>query len=91
MPSKYTSGWLFVSVGKSGDIPSNYLWTIVSDHYENLWIGTAGNGLVHFDPRNKVFTPIVNRENLNIENQSIYSIFCDDDNNLWIGTSTNGL
>ncbi|MFV0471809.1 MAG: two-component regulator propeller domain-containing protein [Paludibacteraceae bacterium] len=81
----------YVSVGKSGDIPSNYLWTIVSDHYENLWIGTAGNGLVHFDPRNKVFTPIVNRENLNIENQSIYSIFCDDDNNLWIGTSTNGL
>lgn len=80
----------FVS-GEDNQLPSNYLWTIVTDHYGNLWIGMAGNGLVHFDPQNKIFTPITNRENLDIEDQSIYSIFCDKDNTLWIGTSTNGL
>lgn len=72
-------------------LPTNFLWTIVSDHYGNLWIGSAGSGLVHFDPRNAIFTPITTRDGMNLEGQSIYSIFCDNDNTLWIGTSTNGL
>ena len=81
----------FTSAKGKNNLPSNYLWTIVTDHYGNLWIGTAGNGLVHFDPQNGIFTPIHGRDDLNIENQSIYSVFCDKDNTLWIGTSTNGL
>lgn len=81
----------FFSTKEEGSIQSNFLWTIVTDHYGNLWIGTAGIGLIHFDPRNERFTPIVNRRNLKTDNQSIYSIYCDNDNNLWIGTSTNGL
>lgn len=81
----------FTSAKGKNNLPSNYLWTIVTDHYGNLWIGTAGNGLVHFDPQNGIFTPIHDRDDLNIENQSIYSVFCDKDNTLWIGTSTNGL
>lgn len=69
----------------------NYIWTVVTDHLGNLWLGTAGKGLVHFDPKNEVFTPITDRKNLNISDQSIYSIHCDRNNDLWIGTSTKGL
>ncbi len=81
----------FVVTGKEGGLPSNFLWTIVTDHYGNLWIGTAGSGLVHFDPQNGIFTPITDRDNLGIEDQSVYSIYCEKDNTLWIGTSTKGL
>lgn len=77
--------------GEQESIQSNFIWTIVTDHYGNLWIGTAGIGLIHFDIKNERFTPIVKRRNLETDNQSIYSIHCDNDNNLWIGTSTNGL
>ena len=69
----------------------NYIWTVTSDHLGNLWLGTAGRGLVHFDPKNETFTPISDRKNLNISDQSIYSIHCDKNNDLWIGTSTKGL
>ncbi|MDO4557303.1 MAG: two-component regulator propeller domain-containing protein, partial [Lachnospiraceae bacterium] len=77
--------------GEQENVQSNFIWTIVTDHYGNLWIGTAGIGLIHFDIKNERFTPIVKRRNLETDNQSIYSIHCDNDNNLWIGTSTNGL
>lgn len=72
-------------------IPLNFIWTIISDNIGNLWIGTAGKGLVHFDKKNERFTPITDRENFKISNQSIYSIHCDQNNYLWIGSSTNGL
>ena len=81
----------YISNGKSGSIPLNFIWTIISDHIGNLWLGTAGMGLVHFDPKSERFTSIINRENLNISKQTIYSIHCDNDNTLWIGTSTMGL
>lgn len=81
----------YINDGKPGCIPMNFIWTIITDHFGNLWLGTAGMGLVHFDPRNGRFTSINNHEKLNIYNQTIYSIHCDDDNILWIGTSTLGL
>lgn len=81
----------YISDGSPHSIPMNFIWTIISDNIGNLWLGTAGKGLVHFDKKNEHFTPIIDRMNLNINNQSIYSIYCDQSNCLWIGTSTNGL
>jgi signal transduction histidine kinase/ligand-binding sensor domain-containing protein/DNA-binding response OmpR family regulator len=81
----------YIHTGKKACIPSNYLWTVACDHLGNLWIGTAGTGLAHFDPKNERFTSIAGRPGLKIEGQSIYSIYCDNDNSLWIGTFTNGL
>lgn len=81
----------YINDGTPGCIPMNYIWTIITDHTGNLWLGTAGMGLVHFDPRTGRFTSINQREKLNIYNQTIYSIHCDNDNILWIGTSTLGL
>jgi len=81
----------YISNGKANSIPVNFIWTIICDNYGNLWLGTAGKGLVHFDKKNEKFTLINNREGLKTDKQSIYSIYCDKDNSLWIGTYTNGL
>lgn len=81
----------YISSDEENSIPINYIWTIIADNYGNLWLGTAGKGLVHFDKNNNSFTPITNIEGLTTEKQSVYSIFCDKDNTLWIGTYTNGL
>jgi len=81
----------YINDGKENSIPVNFIWTIISDNYGSLWLGTAGKGLVHFDKKNEKFTPITNKKGLSTDNQSIYSIYCDTDNSLWIGTYTNGL
>jgi len=80
----------FVASKTPQSIPSNFIWTIVNDQQNNIWLGTAGYGLVLFSSSNDTFTPIKHPK-LDVNKQSIYSIYCDEDNNLWIGTFTNGL
>jgi signal transduction histidine kinase/ligand-binding sensor domain-containing protein/DNA-binding response OmpR family regulator len=58
------------------------------DKENNVWIGTAGNGLFKYNAENNEFTSF--KETSNSEISIIYSICADPDNNLWLGTD-NGL
>ena len=65
---------------------------IISDKAGNLWIGTAGSGLLHFDIQTNTFSRFLHDENESstIPSNLVTSLFLDSEETLWIGTE-NGL
>ncbi len=63
--------------------------SILNDRTD-LWFGTEGNGLGHYD-RITQKTIYYNRENAGTNNNDIWSLAIDDERNLWIGTDGGGL
>lgn len=61
---------------------------ICDDKYQNIWIGTLGNGLIRFDIENNSSVVYTTREGLC--NNIIYGIINENDNYLWISTK-NGI
>lgn len=75
--------------GENG-LSNDYIWSVVQDYVGNIWLGTVGDGLVHFDPRKEVFTKMID-DDFDIKDPIINSLYCDIDYNLWVGTASNGL
>ncbi|MDR0412482.1 MAG: response regulator [Dysgonamonadaceae bacterium] len=81
----------FVRGQNASDLPSNYIWTVVQDYVGNVWLGTAGEGLVLFDTHTGKFTKIRAEKDFDLEDLTVNSLFCDVNYNLWIGTASGGL
>lgn len=57
---------------------------IIADKENNLWIGTAGNGLIKYDLKD---SSILTHNSLLINSTlSIHSIIADNEGNIWLGT-----
>lgn len=57
-----------------------------------LWIGTWGQGLIRFNPRNRQYKQwLSNETDRSISANEVLSIKTDSLNNLWIGTFSGGL
>ncbi|AXT50259.1 hybrid sensor histidine kinase/response regulator [Aquimarina sp. BL5] len=69
-------------------ISSNLIYALTGDEYGNLWIGTTGNGLNHFDKSLEKFTHFVHDDkNLNsLASNHINTLYKDRLNRLWVGT-----
>lgn len=65
---------------------------MITDHENNLWIGTDGNGLFCQDAKGKTVLQLKHQPDdaNSISHNKIKCILQDDDNGLWIGT-INGL
>lgn len=72
-------------------MPSNFIWTLIQDRNGIIWMGSDGEGLIKFDPKEEKFTRILQDKSLNIHDKTIYSLHCDVDNTIWIGTASSGL
>ena len=61
---------------------------ILEDADENLWIGTAQQGLLQFDRITETFTVFINdpANSYSLSNNSVNTIFQDSEGILWIGT-----
>jgi signal transduction histidine kinase/ligand-binding sensor domain-containing protein/CheY-like chemotaxis protein len=58
--------------------------TMVKDKYQNIWMGTYGNGLIMYN----ITTHKIERyttENSSIKSNYVWSLFIDKEENLWIG------
>ncbi len=73
-------------------INSNLIYSITGDSNDDLWVGTTGQGLNHYNKSNGKFTHFVHdKENTNsLINNHINVLYKDRKDKLWIGTA-NGL
>jgi len=73
-------------------ISSNLIFSLEGDDKGDLWIGTTGDGLNHFDKSLEKFTHFYHDEkNLNsLVSNHISTVYKDKSNRLWVGT-TEGL
>lgn len=65
-------------------VPDNYISNIFKDNSGNIWIGTFGGGLTHFDLKTREFTTYNTKNGL--INNNICSIIEDNNRHLWIST-----
>lgn len=66
----------------------NVINSIISDHNNNIWVGTYLNGLNLFQDKNSDFTLIDHPLSMDAKpNEIIKSFHIDSHKNLWIGTS----
>lgn len=75
---------------KDGTGPSHpFVFTILKDSHDNIWLGTPGGGLNLFDPKTERFITFQHSaENENsLSNDIILSLHEDQQNQLWIGTN----
>jgi len=82
--NKKIKGHRNISANKPGEIPENYVSSIYKDSMGNIWIGTFGGGISHFDLETGYFTTYNTKTGL-LEN-NICAITEDDNMHLWIST-----
>lgn len=90
-----TSEGLYCTVNKNGKAEFNKIngseklniWSLAAGKSNELWVGTYGSGLYHFDLiTNKLeFIPLFKNGLYPESIKFIKTILCDQNNNLWIG------
>lgn len=67
----------------SGGLRNNWIYTLLLDSRERLWIGHC-NGVDYFDPVTEKFTPVLSQS---LGNFITYSLLEDVRGNIWAGTN----
>jgi signal transduction histidine kinase/DNA-binding response OmpR family regulator/streptogramin lyase len=77
----------------SKSIGTNWIKTVYKDHRGNIWIGTQGNGIALFQPKDNSFINFRHDPNdsKSISHNDILSFAEDNDGNLWVGTENGGI
>ena len=76
----------------SNSLSHNYITKIVEDNEGNLWVGTRGGGLNHFNTKTEQFTQYRHQDDDNsLSHDFIYTMVEDNQGNLWVGTVGGGL
>jgi len=79
-------------IADSTSLSMSHITCLFEDHSKNLWIGTWGGGLNHFNPKSNQFTRFSHNPNVStsLSDNNIQTISEDIYGNIWIGTQ-NGL
>jgi ligand-binding sensor domain-containing protein len=74
-------------------LSSSFIWTILEDSQNNLWVGTSGGGLNLFDRKSGRFHSFEHdTSNPNsISFNTVTALFEDSEGTLWIGTEGGGV
>ena len=75
--------WEVFNTENSG-LPSNDVWTLLSDDQEGLWIGTEG-GLAHYTSAGQ--WQVFNKNNRTFHQELVHGLLSDNQGGLWIGTN----
>ncbi|NQZ90451.1 MAG: hypothetical protein HRT54_23045, partial [Colwellia sp.] len=67
--------------------------SLIEDSQGNLWVGTRGGGLNHFNSKTQQFTHYrhLAGDANSLSDDDVYSLFEDSQGNLWVGTDGGGL
>jgi len=77
------------SESDSSSLGNNNIYSICQDRFNNIWVGTYGNGLnLIRDPyvRDPTFIRI-NQQNSNLSSNQVRNIIVDSSGNLWVATT----
>lgn len=71
-----------------GTINSNLVFSITEDQNNDLWIGTTGSGINHFDREKEIFTPFVHSPTdvKSLISDHVTEILADGQGLIWVGT-----
>ncbi len=88
------TNWTVYNMANS-PLPSNDILSVVSDNYNNIWIGcnpfqSIGGGLSSYNPSTGEWQ-VYTTANSELPTNNISSIVVDSNNNKWIGTKGGGL
>jgi signal transduction histidine kinase/ligand-binding sensor domain-containing protein/DNA-binding response OmpR family regulator len=72
-------------------IGTNCVISVLEDSFDNIWIGTDGNGLYRINPSNRKIEHFFTENTKNFQDDVITALFEDKDKNVWIGTYVNGM
>lgn len=76
---------------KNSNLPSDYIRTLDSDNYGNLWIGTYDGLGIYFKSKKKLEQYKHNINKNSLSHNSIWSICTDNQNGVWLGTYFGGV
>jgi ligand-binding sensor domain-containing protein len=79
---KQASEWQFFTY-ENTSLPDWPFHHVLVDHYDNIWAGTSGGGLVKYD--GAVWT-VYNKKNSPLPHNHVGSLAMDHYGNIWIGT-----
>ncbi len=72
---------------------TNAVWCIYQDQNKDVWLGTGGSGLIHFDKNEGIKENYTHNpyNNASLSSNNIRTITEGNNNELWIGTEDKGL
>ena len=78
---------------ESGSLPGNYVWKVVEDRHNNLWIALNGDGLARWDRRTDRFTSYRHAagDPGSLASNRVRTVLFDTRGFLWIGTFDAGV
>jgi ligand-binding sensor domain-containing protein/signal transduction histidine kinase len=77
-------GARFVSFGLPDGLPSSPVRTLFGDRHDSLWIGSVGDGLIHWEFGHLTVLTTAN----GLPSDSIGALAEDNDGRIWIGTDS---
>lgn len=84
---------MFPMIDHRKNLPFDDVNKFVEDESGNLWIGTNGGGIVHYDRKHEQFKQYLHQPNsaLGLSSNIVVSLLKDNQQRLWIGTYHGGL
>ncbi|GGI23629.1 hybrid sensor histidine kinase/response regulator [Pedobacter mendelii] len=77
---------------KSNSLVNNFVLSFSEDENQNIWIGTDGGGLSHWNRKQNTFTNYVKTNDpTSLKSNFITSILNDAENNIWISSFSGGI
>ena len=80
-------GKSFDTIATTDSLGVGYCWSVLVDHNENIWIGTAGAGVFRYD--GKTFRKFTKDDGL--ASNHIWNIIEDHNHNIWVAMNRGGI
>lgn len=82
-------GSSFITYGRESGFPTDDILTLAEDQKGNIWLGTAGDGLIKFNPVLLEYEVFSSRNGLSED--IVLTVLEDISGNIWIGTKGGGV
>ncbi len=73
------------------ELSGNFIYDILEDEQENLWVASYNNGAFRYDASSKKWICYANRTNSNMHEAKLISVFIDSKKQIWFTSQGNGI